>query len=285
MAKHSPSLALTLNPLAKDKNPIIDLRPASEFIAGHLPYSASLPLADLEDSWHELPPKKTPLTVVANQKDLPYLKELFALQDYPIVEILSEEDLSNSKLQVGNLSQRLWRANPLLENYIQQIKTHLSKEGAKVFDIGSGSGRDSLFLRLHGLHAVAIDNNRFALERLGHFSERWNLPVTAKNLDLQNQALELEQLILEQKPQLIVQARYLHRPLLDIYKRSLAPGAMLAIHTFTEKAAEFGKPKNPAYLLRDGELEETFAGWQLLVNEEHRLADGRPLSMFLARKR
>ena len=199
-------------------------------------------------------------------------------------DILIAEQLDQQDWLQGNLSQRLWQANPLLEQHIGLIKDQLTTESPLVFDVGAGSGRDSVFLALHGFKAMAFDNNHYALNRLENFSDKHKANIKAVNFDFQAQLEEFKSLLKQHKPQLVMQARYLHRPLLDLYDQYLPKGAMVAIHTFTQAAAEFGKPKNPAYLLQDNELADKFSGWNILLNQEHKLADGRPLSMFLAQK-
>jgi SAM-dependent methyltransferase len=52
----------------------------------------------------------------------------------------------------------------------------------------------------------------------------------------------------------IVVTNYLHRPLFPDLLRSLAPGGLLIYETFALGNEQFGKPSNPAFLLRHGEL-------------------------------
>ncbi len=284
MAKPNPFLALTLKSLESAQVPIIDIRPVTEFVTGHLPLATSLPLEDLESSWHELPPKGSRLNLLANSNQLNCLAEIFERQDYSIENITLADEVPKDRLEQNNISQRLWKANPLLEQNIELINNLCSNSQPKVFDIGCGSGRDSLFLSLHGYQAIAIDNNDYALERLKKFKKRWHANIETFNLDLQCQMAELAEMINQNQPHLVVQARYLHRPLLDVYKDMLAKGSIVAIHTFTQEAAKFGKPKNPAYLLQNDELFDKFKDWNILIDAEYLLEDGRPLSMFLAQK-
>lgn len=287
MAKHSPSLALTLEPIRTDKIPLIDLRSTADFIAGHPLGATHIPLETLDFAWHELPPKGATLDLLVEQEQLVSVSNIFQSQQYAIRNIHAAETTNKSDWISDNKSQRLWRANPLLENYISLIKKSLpsfDQQKPLAFDIGCGSGRDSIFLALHGFKVLALDNNDYALERLKQFDQRWQTHIKTKKLDFQNQPEDFRQLLNEQKPQLIIQARYLHRPLLLDYKKLLAKGSIVAVHTFLEGAAKFGKPKNPNYLLKNEELERLYSEWHILLNEEHKLEDGRPLSLFLAQK-
>jgi SAM-dependent methyltransferase len=63
----------------------------------------------------------------------------------------------------------------------------------------------------------------------------------------------------------IVVTNYLHRPLLADLARSLAPGGILIYETFSVGNEEFGRPSNPDFLLREGELLGLAAGNGLAV--------------------
>lgn len=63
----------------------------------------------------------------------------------------------------------------------------------------------------------------------------------------------------------IVVTNYLHRPLMASLVASLAPGGVLIYETFALGNEAYGKPLNPAFLLRPGELLEVAAGAGLRV--------------------
>ena len=56
----------------------------------------------------------------------------------------------------------------------------------------------------------------------------------------------------------IVVANYLHRPLFRNLIDALAPRGVLIYETFMAGNERFGKPSNPQFLLRPGELLEAF---------------------------
>jgi hypothetical protein len=47
---------------------------------------------------------------------------------------------------------------------------------------------------------------------------------------------------------------YLYRPFLDLLPQLLCEGGILIYETFADGNAEFGKPSNPNFLLKPGEL-------------------------------
>ena len=59
---------------------------------------------------------------------------------------------------------------------------------------------------------------------------------------------------------MILVFRFLFRPLAPAIVEALAPGGLLLYETFTIHQRDLGEgPRNPAFLLHDGELPELFA--------------------------
>jgi hypothetical protein len=69
---------------------------------------------------------------------------------------------------------------------------------------------------------------------------------------------------------------YLHRPLMATLKECLAEGGVLIYETFMLGNERFGKPSNPAFLLRPGELREAFRDLSLQGFEEGEVAEPKP---------
>ena len=57
-------------------------------------------------------------------------------------------------------------------------------------------------------------------------------------------------------------------PVLDPLKASVQPGGLVVYETFTTYQPRFGRPSNPNFLLRPGELEDTFSNWNILHSFE-----------------
>jgi len=74
----------------------------------------------------------------------------------------------------------------------------------------------------------------------------------------------------------IVVMNYLHRPLLPHLLASLAPDGVLIYETFMAGNERYGKPSNPAFLLRAGELFEAFRSLHVLAFEQGRSAAPKP---------
>ena len=74
----------------------------------------------------------------------------------------------------------------------------------------------------------------------------------------------------------IVVTNYLHRPLLRPLAAALAQGGVLIYETFMLGNERFGRPRNPDFLLRPGELLEAFAGLTIAAFEQGEVARPRP---------
>lgn len=115
-----------------------------------------------------------------------------------------------------------------------------------VLDLASGSGRHaSLFLGL-GHPVVAVDRD---VSRLAGLSNQGELEVIQADLELA-EAWPLG----DRQFAGIVVVNYLHRPLLPRLIDVLAPGGVLIYETFAVGNEEFGRPRNPNFLLLPGEL-------------------------------
>ena len=66
----------------------------------------------------------------------------------------------------------------------------------------------------------------------------------------------------------IVVTNYLHRPLLPAIATAIAPGGVLIYETFALGNERFGRPRNPDFLLRPGELLEVFATLTVVAFEQ-----------------
>jgi SAM-dependent methyltransferase len=74
----------------------------------------------------------------------------------------------------------------------------------------------------------------------------------------------------------IIVTNYLHRPLLPTIARALAPGGVLIYETFARGNERFGRPRNPDFLLRPGELLEAFTGLTVVAFEQGEVSVPRP---------
>lgn len=78
----------------------------------------------------------------------------------------------------------------------------------------------------------------------------------------------------------VVVTNYLHRPLLPALRAAVAPGGLLIYETFAQGNERFGKPSNPDFLLRPGELLEGLDGrLRVLAYEDLVVDEPRPAAV------
>jgi SAM-dependent methyltransferase len=151
------------------------------------------------------------------------------------------------------------------------VQSHADRlpANAKVLDLAAGGGRHARYFNSLGCKVTAIDRDVSALHELaGH-----DVEVVAA--DLENGSpwpLEGRQF------DGIVVTNYLHRPLFPHLAAALASGGVLIYETFGLGNERFGKPSNPDFLLRPGELLEFAAahGLQVLAYECGEVAEPKP---------
>jgi SAM-dependent methyltransferase len=126
----------------------------------------------------------------------------------------------------------------------------LIRAGGDVLDVASGVGRHTRYCAGRGCAVIAVDRDEEALAGLAGV-----------------QGVQTLQADLEAKPwpfgperfDAVVVANYLHRPLFPALITALRPGGVLIYETFMVGNERYGKPSNPNFLLRPGELLEAIA--------------------------
>ena len=142
----------------------------------------------------------------------------------------------------------------------------LIKPGGLVLDLAAGSGRHVRLLRDRGFAVCAVDRDTTVLSAFA------GPGCEVRRIDLET----------DNRWQLgndydgIIVTNYLHRPLLPVIARVLAPGGVLIYETFARGNERFGRPRNPDFLLRPGELLEAFKTLTVVAFEEGEVSVPRP---------
>lgn len=139
---------------------------------------------------------------------------------------------------------------------------------ATLLDLATGSGRNALFFaaRGHRVTAVDIDISRLPVAE----------NVERVQVDLENGT---PWPLAGRRFGAATVTNYLHRPLMPDLLEAIEPGGVLLYETFMEGNERFGKPSNPAFLLKDGELLELVRGKFSVIAYEARLISAPTMAM------
>ena len=143
--------------------------------------------------------------------------------------------------------------------------------GGAVLDLACGHGRHSRWLADLGHPVEAVDHDQQALAGLAG-----SAGITTRCADLEGGPWPYHGQIFAG----IVVTRFLWRPLLPFLVAAVDQGGLLIYETFMAGQEAYGKPDNPAYLLRAGELLDMVRGRLNVVAFEQGLVEGeRPAMM------
>ncbi len=149
-------------------------------------------------------------------------------------------------------------------------------------DVACGAGRNALFLARRGFTVVAVDVSWEGLQRLARRGRSQALDVHPVHADLEQFSFPPDAF------DLIVNSRFLLRPLFPTFRRSLKAGGLLLIETYNIDEIEvLGGDIRREYALERGELKREFAGFRILRYEEgvfERREGERGLARLIARK-
>lgn len=118
--------------------------------------------------------------------------------------------------------------------------------GGRVLDLACGGGRHALCLAERGFQVEAVDRDAAAIAALAAQDAR----VTTRVADLEGGPWPYHGCVFDA----IVVTNYLFRPLMPQLINALDVNGVLIYETFMIGNERFGKPSNPAFLLRQGEL-------------------------------
>lgn len=156
----------------------------------------------------------------------------------------------------------------------------LLARGGRVLDVACGRGRHALLLAGAGFDVTAIDRDPVAIDRLRTIADRLEFKITTGVIDLET----------DPPPDLgsrqydtVLVFNYLHRSLMPALREATSVGGKVFYETFTRRQAERGHPRNPAFLLDDGELPRLMAPFAVLRSREGEI-DGRFIASVVAQR-
>jgi SAM-dependent methyltransferase len=126
---------------------------------------------------------------------------------------------------------------------------YLVPAGTPVLDVAAGGGRHSRFFAQRNHPVVAVDRDTASLRALP------GVEAITADLESGNPWPFGERLFGG-----VVVTNYLHRPILGAIVAAVVPGGALLYETFAAGNERFGRPSNPDFLLRPGELLDAVRG-------------------------
>ena len=140
--------------------------------------------------------------------------------------------------------------------------THLIQPQATALDLACGAGRHMRWLQAQGLKVTGVDRSPEAIAACAGLGEL----ICA---DIENGPWPLP----GRQFGAVVVTNYLWRPLLPAVLASLAPGSVLIYETFAQGHETVGRPSRADFLLRPGELLQTFGTLRTVAYEDGFLDD------------
>ena len=136
--------------------------------------------------------------------------------------------------------------------------SHLVPAGARVLDVACGSGRHVRWFAARGAHVTALDRDAAALEPLRGIADEI---IVA---DIENGLWPLA----GRRFDAVLCTNYLWRPVLPAIVEAVDAGGVLLYETFAVGNASVGRPSNPHFLLRPGELLAAANGLRIVAYED-----------------
>ena len=243
---------------------VLDVRTECEYERQHIPGSVLIPLQSLPLRIDSVPNSGVPIAVVCEQ----------GLRSVSACRLLAEHGFESLRTLEGGLerwpgptrggleqngshSHGLAPSSFLVDNF-QLLPRGLA------LDIAMGEGRNAIYLATRGFDVDGVDADPRKVAHARTASRKLGAPIRATVGNVEDGTYILP----SESYDLIIVFNFLHRPLFVDIKDGVAPGGVVVYQTYTVNQARHGKPTNPDYLLRHGELQEQFKEWEILSYRE-----------------
>ncbi len=242
---------------------VLDVRTEQEYELAHIPGSVLLPLHEIESSLEQIPNHGTPIAVICEHgfRSIAACRFLAERGFEPLFNVEGGLAAWPGPLAAGtdvhHPHQMVAPSRFLVDHF------HLLRRGTAL-DVAMGNGRNAIYLATRGFDVDGVDVDPAVVERARVAARRLGAPIRAVVGNVEDGTY----IIPIDAYDLIMVFNYLHRPLFRDIKDGVRRGGTVVFQTFTTEQPRFGKPDNPAFLLRPGELLEVFSDWEILHHRE-----------------
>jgi rhodanese-related sulfurtransferase len=243
---------------------VIDVRAESEFAKQHIPGALLIPLQTLPARITEVPNSGVPITIVCEQ----------GIRSVSACRLLAEHGLGPlSRLEggierwpgpmTGGFEANGYHPHGLAPSSFLVDNFSLLPKGL-VLDVPMGEGRNAIYLATRGFDVDGVDANPKKVAKARAAARQLGAPIRAVvgNVEDGTYIIPLDAY------NVIVVFNFLYRPLFREIRDGIAPGGVVVYQTYTVEQARLGRPRNPDYLLKPGELREAFLDWEILKYRE-----------------
>ncbi len=149
----------------------------------------------------------------------------------------------------------------------------------RALDVAMGGGRNAIYLAKMGFAVEGVDLSPEAVRSALESARRVGVTIRAQIADLEG-----DYRIRKDAYDVIVCFNYLQRSLIPQIKDGLRKGGMIVYETFIIDQAQFGKPRNPDYLLKYNELLDMFRDFRCLRYREGVMPGPKAIASIVAQK-
>ena len=149
----------------------------------------------------------------------------------------------------------------------------------RLLDLAMGNGRNAVYMAKLGYEVEGIDISADALNKARALAEENGVYIKMYHSDL-----EKGNLIEEYAYDVIICFNYLQRSLIPQIKEGLRTGGAIVYETFIIDQSQFGRPRNPDYLLKHNELLHMFSDFRCLRYREGIIENRKAIAGIVAIK-
>jgi SAM-dependent methyltransferase len=149
----------------------------------------------------------------------------------------------------------------------------------RVLDIAMGNGRNAIYLAKLGFEVEGVDISPEVVSASLESAEKIGVTIKAQVADLEK-AFHIK----GDTYDVIICFNYLQRSLIPEIKNGLRRGGIIVYETYIIDQAQFGRPKNPDYLLKHNELLKMFRELRCLRYWEGVFEGSRAIASMVAQK-